>query len=122
VVHWIEAEVGAADGLFDCPQLGRIERLYRDHLRLWCMNLGHLVERHLLSVVVDQNGVEHVNIRSPGARGGHFAAEIFHRFVHPRLELCEDVFQGRMSHSLGLLGYMRIKTVNYKPKTDPPTR
>src|SRR6202158_1033976 len=80
------------------------------------MNLGDLVERHLRPIVVNRNRVEHVNVRSPGARGRHFTAEVFHRLLHARLEGYVDFFQGRMSHSSELLVCMRIKTVDYKPK------
>src|SRR5258708_20244240 len=80
------------------------------------MNLGNLVERHLRPIVVNRNRVEHVNVRSPGARGRHFTAEVFHRLLHARLEGYVDFFQGRMSHSSELLVCMRIKTVDYKPK------
>src|SRR4029077_5663981 len=79
------------------------------------MNLGDLVERHLRPIVVNRNRVEHVNVRSPGARGRHFTAEVFHRLLHARLEGYVDFFQGRMSHSSELLVCMRIKTVDYKP-------
>ena len=75
-----------------------IERLHRDHLRLGRVNLRDLVERHLRSVVVDRNGVEHVDVGASGARGSHFAAEVFYRLLHAGLELSENVFQGRMSH------------------------
>src|SRR5260370_17717368 len=80
------------------------------------MNLGDLVERHLRPIVVNRNRVEHVNVRSPGARGRHFTAEVFHRLLHARLEGYVDFFQGRLSHSSELLVCMRIKTVDYKPK------
>jgi hypothetical protein len=83
---------------FSIAQLRRIEGLHRDHLRLGRVHLRDLVERHLRAVVVDAHGVEHVNRGAPGAGGGHFAAEVFHRFVHARLELLRKLFQGRMSH------------------------
>ena len=51
------------------------------------MYLRDLIQRHLRAVVVDVDGIQHVHVGAPGARGRHGLTEIFDRLVHAGLEL-----------------------------------
>jgi len=94
VVLRIEPQVRRAQRLLDIRQDAGIPGLDQDQVGIGSGHLRHLVERRIAAVVRHLDLVEHVYRRPAGACGRQVSAKIIHRFLHPRLELLLDIFEG----------------------------
>ena len=93
VVGWIQAQVGGADGLFDGPELRRIERLRDDQRRLRNRESRDLVQRHFRAVGLDVDAVQNRDRRPSGPHAGELVLDVLDGHAHPLVDFGVQPFQ-----------------------------
>src|SRR5689334_5084961 len=104
VVRRRQAEVGLLNRFFDPLDRGGIERLDREHPRLWDVDRRKLLERRRRPVIVDRDAVEQRGRRAAGTHGVELGACVLDARVHPLACVLDQLVDGRhqLSSSAGV--------------------